>query len=133
MELVIDANILFSALIKNSLTAELVFNDEIKLYSPEFIIEEFLKYEDEILEKTSRTKGDFVMTMHMLKDIISVVPQEEYSALIVQGKEISPDPNDVLYFALALKLNCAIWSNDTRLKKQDKVKVYSSSEVMKMV
>ena len=133
MELVIDANILFSALIKNSLTAELVFNDEIKLYSPEFIIEEFLKYEDEILEKTSRTRENFVMTMHMLKDIISVVPQEEYSALIVQGKEISPDPNDVLYFALALKLNCAIWSNDTRLKKQDKVKVYSSSEVMKMV
>ena len=133
MELVIDANILFSALIKNSLTAELVFNDEIKLYSPEFIIEEFLKYEDEILEKTSRTRETFVMTMHMLKDIISVVPQEEYSALIVQGKEISPDPNDVLYFALALKLNCAIWSNDTRLKKQYKVKVYSSSEVMKMV
>ena len=133
MELVIDANILFSALIKNSLTAELVFNDEIKLYSPEFIIEEFLKYEDEILEKTSRTRENFVMTMHMLKDIISVVPQEEYSALIVQGKEISPDPNDVLYFALALKLNCAIWSNDTRLKMQDKVKVYSSSEVMKMV
>ncbi len=133
MELVLDANILFSALIKNSFTAELIFNDDIKLYCPEFIIQEFLKYEDEISEKMSRTREDFVMIMHMLKEIIDIVPKEEYASFIEKGAEISPDPNDSLYFALALKLDCAIWSNDAKLKKQDKVKVYNTTEVVKLV
>ena len=46
MDLVIDGNILFSALIKDSLTAELLFEKYLKLYAPDFMIEEFMKYED---------------------------------------------------------------------------------------
>jgi predicted nucleic acid-binding protein len=41
MILIVDANILFAALIKNSLTAELIFNADFQLYTCEFIIEEF--------------------------------------------------------------------------------------------
>ncbi|PIN85274.1 MAG: hypothetical protein COV47_03030 [Candidatus Diapherotrites archaeon CG11_big_fil_rev_8_21_14_0_20_37_9] len=43
-------------------------------------------------------------------------------------KKISPDPKDVPYFALALKLRCPIWTNDKLLKKQKKVKIISTSE-----
>ena len=37
-----------------------------------------------------------------------------------------------MYFALALKLNCGIWSNDKKLKNQDKVKVYSTEDLLKI-
>jgi len=129
MIIVIDANILFSALIKNSITAELIFNENLKIYAPEFIVEEFLKYEQEILKKIHRAKEEFITIMHQLKKIISVLPQEEYSAQMKEAKSISPDENDAMYFALALKLNCGIWSNDKRLKEQKKVRVYSTSEI----
>ena len=78
MELILDANILFSALIKNSVTAELIFEEDLQLYTADFIIDEFFKYEDLILKKTKRTKEQFVQIMHMLKDIINVLPEEEY-------------------------------------------------------
>ena len=130
MILVVDANILFSALIKNSLTAELIFNEDITLYTCEFILEEFFKYEDVIQKKTHRTKEEFIQIMHQLKEVISVVPKEEYLSFMNEAEKISPDIKDTLYFALALKLNCAIWSNDKQLKKQDKIKVYSTSEIM---
>jgi predicted nucleic acid-binding protein len=130
MILVVDANILFSALIKNSLTAELIFNEDITLYTCEFILEEFFKYEDVIQKKTRRTKEEFIQIMHQLKEVISVVPKEEYLSFMNEAEKISPDIKDTLYFALALKLNCAIWSNDKQLKKQDKIKVYSTSEIM---
>ncbi|MBI2136667.1 DNA-binding protein [Candidatus Woesearchaeota archaeon] len=133
MELVVDANILFSALVKNSFTAELLFDDEMKLYTPEFIIEEFLKYQEVILQKTSRTKEEFVTIMHQLKDIFTVVPQEEYSKFIDEAEITSPDKKEVMYFALALKLKCGIWSNDKKLKEQDKVKVYPTEEVIKLI
>jgi predicted nucleic acid-binding protein len=40
------------------------------------------------------------------------------------------DEKDTHYVALALKLNCPIWSNDTDLKKQNKVKIYNTKELL---
>src|SRR3989344_5548593 len=128
--LIIDANVLFSTLIKNSITAKIVFEEEVGLYTPEFIIDEFLKYQDVILEKTSRTKDEFIQTMYLLKDIIAVVPKEEYTEYMAKAEEISPDKKDTMYFALALKLKCGIWSNDKKLKKQNKIKVLNTKEII---
>lgn len=130
MEVVIDANILFSALIKNSLTSDLIFMGGLRLFSPDFMIEEFLKYESLILEKTKRTKPEVIKNLHLLKDIILIVPEEEYEKYIDSAREISPDAKDVLYLSLALKLKCPIWSNDKRLKNQEAIKVYSTSDLL---
>jgi len=40
MDLVIDANIIFAALIKDDFTRFLLFREHIKLYTPEFIFTE---------------------------------------------------------------------------------------------
>jgi len=133
MILVVDANILFSALIKKSIAAELLFEEGFSLFTPEFIMEEFLKYEEVLLKKTSRTKDDFIQVIHMLKDIIAVIPEEEYSSRMYDAKKISPDENDVMYFALALKLKCGIWSNDKKLKQQDKIEIISTHELIKLI
>ena len=37
----------------------------------------------------------------------------------------------MVYFALELKLNWGIWSNDKKLKEQNKVKVYSTEDLLK--
>ena len=71
--------------------------------------------------------------MHQLKEIITVIPKEEYSKQMIEAANFSPDPKDIMYFALALKLNTCIWSNDDRLKKQDKVIIHKTSDLMKLV
>ncbi|MFH1094689.1 MAG: PIN domain-containing protein [Candidatus Micrarchaeota archaeon] len=45
------------------------------------------------------------------------------------ARRLSPDPDDWPFFALALSRDCGIWSNDKRLKKQAKVKVWSTEEL----
>ncbi len=45
MDLIVDANILFAALIKNSMTAKLMFVERLHLYAPEFLLDEFEKHE----------------------------------------------------------------------------------------
>ena len=52
MLLVLDANIIFSVLIKMGKTLELVFNSKFELVSPEFILEEFMDHRDEISLKS---------------------------------------------------------------------------------
>lgn len=71
--------------------------------------------------------------MHVLQDIITVVPEEEYSKFMKEAEKISPDPKDTMYFALALKLKCGLWSNDKKLKEQNKVNVYSTDQVKLLV
>ncbi len=130
MQLVVDANILFSALLKDSVTAKLIFEPNLQLYMPEFILAEFEKYEQMILTRMSRTREQFVAIMHMLRDVIIVVPHDEYGEYLAEATKISPDKNDVMYFALALKLNCAIWSNDKLLKNQHVVDIVSTAELI---
>lgn len=132
MDLVVDANILFSALISSGKTEELMFEPSLHLFAPEFIFEEFNKYKNLIISKTGRSENEFNKFLTVLKKRIKTIPNEETDKFIVQAKDICPDRNDVDYFALALKLNCALWSNDKELKKQKHIAVYSTSELLQL-
>ncbi len=96
----------------------------------EFILEEFGKYKNLILKKTERTEAEFKRFMKIIKERIQLVPYKEFEFLMDEAEEFSPDPKDTEYLALALKLNCAVWSNDKKLKSQNKVKIYSTGELI---
>jgi len=100
------------------------------LFAPEFLLEEFNKYENDILEKTSREPDDFQQYYELLTRKIVFIPLDELVPFLNASREISPDPKDALYFALALKLDAKIWSNDKRLKNQEKIQVLSTSEIL---
>ncbi|HLC81483.1 MAG TPA: PIN domain-containing protein [Candidatus Nanoarchaeia archaeon] len=132
MDLVIDANVLFSALIKDSFAYNLLFSDAFHIFTPEYIFTELEKHKAEILEKTERTIEEFFRLVETLKRRINIIPLEELIPYVDEAEKLTPDPDDVAYFALALKLNCAIWSNDKKLKEQDKIKVYHTHELSKI-
>jgi len=134
MELVIDANILMAALISTKgKTYDLIFNDRITLFAPEFLMEEINKYRDEILSKSGLSLDEFELVMLMIGSRIEFISKSEYIQFISKAEEISPDPNDAEYFELALKYKCAIWTNDKKLKEQEEVKVYSTKDIIEML
>ncbi|MBS3167024.1 hypothetical protein J4403_02345 [Candidatus Woesearchaeota archaeon] len=125
MDLIVDANILFSILIKQGKTEELIFKNEFHLFTPEYIFEEFEKHKSEIIEKTQRNSEDFNNLTNILKKRINTISNEETERFIMAAKKISPDPDDIDYFALALKIKCPIWSQDKKLKLQKKIIKYT--------
>ena len=133
MDLVIDANIIFAVLIKENKTYELIFDEKLHLFTAEFFFKEFEKHVREIQKKSGKAEKDFNQLMDIIKTKIILVPLEELLPYLDEAEEICPDPDDVAYFALALKLKCAVWSQDRALKeKQNKVKVYSTEDLMRM-
>ena len=52
MDFVVDANIIFAALIKGNLNYKLFFLKNLYLYSPEFILIEIEKHKELIIEKS---------------------------------------------------------------------------------
>lgn len=134
MELVIDANILMSALITTQgKTYDLIFNNRIKLFAPEYLLEEIEKHKKEILEKSELSEEDFRLFLSLISSQIDFISYTEFEEFISEAEEITPDLNDREYFALALKLNCSIWSNDKKLKEQNKIKIYSTIELLGFV
>ena len=131
MKLVVDANILFASLIKEGFTSDLIVDDSLELYSVEFIFEEFKKYKKLIKKKTQRNDREFDRFMQIIQKRIKLIPYEEFKGFILESNNISPDPKDVEYLALALKLSCALWSNDKKLKTQNKVKIYHTKDLVK--
>jgi predicted nucleic acid-binding protein len=129
MDLVVDANVLFSALIKDSLSYALLCSGKFHLFTPEYVFTEFEEHKNELLEKTERTPEEFLKLVEILKRRINIVPHEELIPFVEEAERITPDPDDMAYFALALKLKGAIWSNDKKLKSQQKIKVFNTSEL----
>ncbi len=127
----LDANILFAALIKESSTAELLISDKLQLLAPEFLFNEFAKYEKYIIEKTRRSISDFIKFLNLLKEEIEIIPQEIIKPYIEKAEKFSPDPKDTVYLACALAIGCKIWSNDKKLKEnQDIIDVLTTLELI---
>ncbi|MEK6892704.1 MAG: PIN domain-containing protein [Nanoarchaeota archaeon] len=133
MRIIIDANIIISSFIKQGKSAELLINPALELYAPEFIMEEIIKYKDEILSKTHRTLESFSLILSEMLSLLKIVKKEDIEKYMAEASTISPDEKDAPYFSLALKLNCPILSNDKKLKEQEKVKVYSVDEILKLL
>ena len=55
---------------------------------------------------------------------------DEFLDKIPEAKELAPHLKDVEYFALALKLDCPIWAQEKAFKKQSKVKVFYTSDLV---
>ena len=106
MLIVVDANELFSALISTGKTSDLFFNDNLNISSPEFILNEFFKYKELICEKSGLTEREIFSLLFLISSRITFFKTEDFKDFLPEAKAISPDPDDIEYFALALKLNC---------------------------
>ena len=131
MKFVVDTNVLFTFFWKKSFTRKLFLNQDLELVSPEYSLEEIEKYSNEIIEKTGLSKKEFSSIRRELALMVEFIPLEEYSKYLKEALKICYDKNDIDFFALSLKLECPIWSNDKEFKKQNKIEIYSTKDILK--
>ncbi len=76
MKIVIDSNILFSALIKNSTTRNLILESNRLFLFPSYIFIEMEKHKDELFTKSKMNKNEFNKLLQLLLNKIVIVPAE---------------------------------------------------------
>lgn len=133
-KIVIDANIIFSALIKDSTTRYLItYSDDIQLITPHFIIQEISTHLHEFSKRFNVEKYYLEKRTEEIFELgeIKTIKAEVFSDFMNEAMKLISDSKDTPYLALALKMNCPIWSNDKHFKKQSRVRVYSTQELLK--
>ncbi len=96
MELVIDANIVMSALIStHGKTFDIIFNDRMRLYAPEFLLDEINNHKDEIIEKANLSENEFNLFLSLVLSRINFVPYSEFESQISNAEKITHDINDL--------------------------------------
>lgn len=134
MELVVDTNILVSFFRENPVRL-IILNAKLfesNLFTPEFAFTELLKNKSDLIKYSGlKTDKELEFIITTLRSYLEVMPANSFKAFKSKAESVSPDLKDAPFFALALLLKAKIWSNEPRLKRQDEVKVLSTSEVMK--
>lgn len=132
MQLVVDTNILLSFFRENPVRLIIINSDflGLEISTPEYVIDELKKNESDILKYSKINLVQFNEILEELKRFIKIIPKQSFEQFKSKAKQLIHD-KDVPIFSLALKLNCPIWSNEPRFKKQSLVKVWSTGDLRK--
>lgn len=130
MLLVADTNILISFFNEKSTARNLAISSSLELCSPKTALHEINKHKQDILDAFSLSEGQFSFALKLLNATVQFAETEEYRRFLSRAIRACPDPDDIDFFALAMKLGCPLWSEEKRLKKQPKVKVFSTGELL---
>ena len=133
MKLILDTNVFFSEIIKDSITRKILLYPDYEFYIPDFFLIELKKYEEYLINKTGLEKLKFKQLLNDILENIYLVPINEYSDKLIKAKEIigNIDKKDIPFIALALSFkNNGIWTDDKHFKEQSEIKIYSTKELI---
>ena len=129
--LVVDTNILISALLKPHSEKKTIFNPKIELITPNFFLKELDKYAGEFQKRMKISNQEFDEAIKLILDTITIIPENDYSNFLEEAAQMLTDKKDSPFLALAIAKHCPIWSNDKGFKKQNRIRVFSTQELLK--
>ncbi len=135
MRLVIDANILFAALLKDATTRELLLEDDMEFFAPEYLLSEvnsILKY-PRVRKRIPLNEKDLSELKSAILSRIIFIPEEAFIPFIKRSIGLVTHIEYAPYIALSLTLKIPLWSNDSALKEQRKVIIYTTSELIELL
>jgi len=114
----------------NSSASKILQLKKIELIAPSFIKSELEKYKQECLQKSGLSEQEFKTRLTNIYSKISFLDFKDYKRFLKKALQSVPDPDDSAYIALSMKTNIPIWSNDSHLKQQSLVKVYTTKDLI---
>lgn len=121
MKLVVDTNIIFSALLKKeSKEIELLLREECEFFIPKTLFIELFKHKEKIMQVSKLEEDEILELLYSILEKLEVV--DDRNIALKYRKEAynlteDIDPTDAIFVALALFLNAKLWSGDKRLKE----------------
>lgn len=142
MKIVVDSNIIFSALLRTNTTfGQVIFNSDgiFEFYSPQYMRTEIRRHWKKLLKISKLTDQQLTESYYALLTKIIFINEEIISQKIWEDSEkltSGVDPDDTDFVALTKHLKGKLWTGDNALRDGLKNKgfknVKSTSEILKL-
>jgi predicted nucleic acid-binding protein len=135
MIVVIDTNVLISAVMKDSAKRRILLLSGMEFVCPEAIVRELRKHKQEILDKSRMTVHDFDSVLERILENVALIPDRDIEAHRTEAEKIMSriDFSDAPFIAAALGIpDSIIWSDDRHFERQKKVAVVKTEQLFRM-
>ena len=132
MKLVVDTNVLISAIIKIGKTRQILFDFKFDFFTPAYTLTELNKHKNEICNKAGINEFEFSYFSDILFKYVKIIHPDFYSSFFEEASVLIKDVKDVPFLACAMALECGIWSNDKGFKKQTNVNIFTTKELIEV-
>jgi len=122
MKVVVDSNIIFSAILPQSKkTRDILFlQKELDFYSCSFALVEIFKYKEKILKAAQLEEEKLLRILHRILRRITFYREDLIHANSLKlAKELcfDIDMKDMYFVALTIEMDGILWTGDVKLKK----------------
>lgn len=118
--LVVDTNLIFSALLSNSSNIrEILLDEAFTFYAPNYIISEIFAHQRKMLKYTKLKESDFFLIFNLIVENIRFTSLDFISLKNRQMAYdfcVDIDIKDTPFVSLALELEIPLWTGDKKLK-----------------
>ena len=132
MKYVVDANIILSGLIADSMTRRLLVELDDGLLTPAYVHDEIGTYTEMVSEKSGLSPAAVDELIELLFERIDVVPRPVVLESLQEAARImrNTDPDDAVYLAAAIERDAHLWSDDGDYEEQDVVPVATTGDIV---
>lgn len=118
--LVVDTNLIFSALLSNSsIIREILLDEAFTFYAPNYIISEIFAHQWKMLKYIKLKESDFFLIFNLIVENIRFTSLDFISLKNRQMAYdfcVDIDIKDTPFVSLALELEIPLWTGDKKLK-----------------
>ena len=121
MKIIVDANIVFSAILNtnNRIAQILIYeNPKFQFYSCDYLQTEILKHREKLLKLTNLSLGELLELENFITHNITFINEHLLPEKLIEETQIllqNIDPFDVPFIALANHLDAKLWTGDKKL------------------
>ena len=118
---------------KDSKVRELIVNSPHKLLVPEIHFQEIEEHKKELLEKSGFSEEEFDILLTKLSKYFTIIKNDRILSFLKEAEDLigKIDKDDVPIIATSLAYqNCPIWSDDQHFRKQKKIKIFTTKEMI---
>ena len=134
MRLIVDTNIIISALIKDSVTRRIMLHPLITVFTLDYALVEIENYKKIILKKSKLSDDKFESLLRVLSSKMVIVPFNKTIKYFPKAERMIEDKEDIPFIALSLLVkNEGIWTEDKHFKDLKEIKIWTTKELMERV
>lgn len=117
MKVVLDTNVLVSALMRDGFTRTLLVHPDLDMATPEYALDEVQRHLPSLAQRMRVPVQQARLTLELLLGHMATVPHEDYRGEMRRADEIlrDIDPDDAAFAALALATGLPLWTQDKAL------------------